>query len=200
MGGARPVSGPPARVVSSVSFDTDESVAMHPPPAPLIRTATHADAADIARIYNGYVLDTCITFETEPVDASDMTQRIDETLAASLPWLVAEVDGTVAGYAYASKWKGRCAYRHSVESTVYLDPAQTGKGVGLRLYAALIEALAACGMHAVIGGIALPNAASIALYERLGFRKVAHFLQVGHKQGRWVDVGYWQLLLEPQEN
>lgn len=160
-----------------------------------IRTATAHDAAAIVGIYNPFVAGTCITFETEPVQASEMAHRIRETLDASLPWLVAEADGRVVGYAYASKWKGRCAYRYSVESTVYLDPACTGRGIGLRLYAALIDAVRACSMHSMIGGIALPNAASVALHERLGFRKVAHFEQVGYKQDRWVDVGYWQLLL-----
>jgi phosphinothricin acetyltransferase len=128
-----------------------------------------------------------------------MAQRIEETLAAALPWIVAERAGKVLGYAYASKWKGRCAYRFSVESTVYLDVAQTGQGIGAQLYQALIAAIRASSMHAVIGGIALPNAASIALHERLGFKKVGHFEQVGYKQGRWVDVGYWQLLLTATE-
>lgn len=161
-----------------------------------IRPARESDAADIVGIYNTYVSGTCITFETEPVYAPEMAQRVAETVASSLPWLVAEASDRVIGYAYASKWKGRCAYRYSVESTVYLDPAHTGKGLGLRLYAALIDAIRACSMHAAIGGIALPNASSIALHERLGFKKVAHFEQVGYKQDRWVDVGYWQLLLE----
>ncbi|MGY0558747.1 MULTISPECIES: arsinothricin resistance N-acetyltransferase ArsN1 family B [unclassified Lysobacter] len=161
-----------------------------------IRSARESDATDIAAIYNTYVSETCITFETDPVHAPEMAHRIAEALASSLPWLVAEASGQVIGYAYTSRWKGRCAYRYSVESTVYLDPVHTGKGFGLRLYAALIDAIRACSMHAVIGGIALPNDSSIGLHERLGFIKVAHFKQVGYKQDRWVDVGYWQLLLE----
>jgi L-amino acid N-acyltransferase YncA len=161
-----------------------------------IRPAREGDAADIVGIYNTYVSGTCITFETEPVHAPEMAQRIADTAASSLPWLVAVASDRVIGYAYASKWRGRSAYRFSVESTVYLDPAHTGKGLGFRLYAALIDAIRACSMHAAIGGIALPNASSIALHERLGFKKVAHFEQVGYKQDRWVDVGYWQLLLE----
>jgi len=161
-----------------------------------IRPVTESDATAIAGIYNTYVSGTCITFETEPVQAPEMAQRITETLASSLPWLVAEASGQVIGYAYASKWKGRCAYRYSVESTVYLDTAYTGKGIGKLLYAELIDAIRACSMHAVIGGIALPNASSIALHESLRFKKVAHFEQVGYKQDRWIDVGYWQLLLE----
>lgn len=161
-----------------------------------IRPVRESDASDIVGIYNPYVQGTCITFETEPVHAHEMAHRIEETLESSLPWLVAEDSGRVVGYAYASRWKGRCAYRYSVESSVYLDPAHIGRGLGLRLYASLIDAIRACSMHAVIGGIALPNAPSVNLHERLGFKKVAHFEQVGYKQDRWVDVGYWQLLLE----
>jgi phosphinothricin acetyltransferase len=160
-----------------------------------IRPAEHADAAAVAAIYNHYVATTCITFETEPVSPDDMAGRIGEAREATLPWLVAVDGDAIVGYAYASKWKGRCAYRYSVESTVYLDPACTGRGHGKALYVALVDALRERGLHAVIGGIALPNEASIALHERLGFEKVAHFKQVGFKQERWIDVGYWQLLL-----
>ncbi|WP_149195662.1 arsinothricin resistance N-acetyltransferase ArsN1 family B [Luteimonas suaedae] len=162
---------------------------------PVIRPAMPGDAEAIARIYNHYVADTCVTFETEPLSGAEMAQRIADTLELPLPWLVADADGAIAGYAYASKWKGRCAYRYSVETTVYLDPLSTGQGLGRRLYVALIDAVKAQGMRTAIGGIALPNAASIALHERLGFRKVGHFEQVGFKQDRWIDVGYWQRLL-----
>ena len=160
-----------------------------------IRMATAEDAAAVAAIYNPYVADTCITFETEPVQAAGMAARITEVLDAGLPWLLAADAAGAAGFAYASKWKGRCAYRFSVESTVYLHRGHTGRGIGRALYGRLLEEIRARRMHAVIGGIALPNAASIALHERLGFRKVAHFEQVGYKQDRWVDVGYWQLLI-----
>jgi len=101
------------------------------------------------------------------------------------------------GYCYASKWKGRCAYRYSVESTVYLSPDATGKGIGSKLYGTLLAELRQRQFHTVIGGIALPNPASVALHEKLGFEKVAQFRQVGNKFGRWIDVGYWQLLLQP---
>ena len=160
-----------------------------------IRPVKESDAACLARIYNHYVTDTCITFETDPVSEEDMAQRVSESVNASLPWLVAEASGDVVGYAYASRWKGRCAYRFAVESTVYLDANSTGKGFGSQLYIALIASIRELSMHAVIGGIALPNEQSIALHERLGFKKVAHFEQVGYKQDRWVDVGYWQLLV-----
>jgi len=159
------------------------------------RTAVASDAAQIAPIYNHYIAATCITFETEPVSVDVMARRIREILDTPLPWLVAEEDGKIGGYAYASKWKGRCAYRFAVEATIYLDPAWTGRGLGFELYAALIDAIKAASMRSVIGGIALPNDASIRLHERLGFKKVGHFEKVGFKHDQWVDVGYWQLQL-----
>lgn len=162
------------------------------PPDAVIRAATAVDAAALARIYNHYVAGTIVTFEEEAVPASEMAARIAESRTASLPWLVAERAGQVAGYAYASKWKGRCAYRFSVETTIYLDPRETARGLGSALYGQLLSDLEACGVHVVIGGIALPNEASVRLHERLGFRKVAHFEEVGFKFGRWIDVGYWQ--------
>lgn len=160
-----------------------------------IRPATVNDAAAIADIYNHYVTETCITFETDPVSASEMSERISDLITASLPWLVAEESGHILGYAYATKWRARAAYRFSLESTVYLAIDASGKGIGSQLYTALLTELSAMSAHAVIGGIALPNEASIRLHERLGFKKVAHFEQVGFKQDRWIDVGYWQLLL-----
>lgn len=160
-----------------------------------IRPAHAADAGRIAAIYNHYIGESCITFETDSVSETDMATRIQETIAASLPWLVAENSGEIAGYAYASKWKGRCAYRFAVETTIYLDPNATGNGTGTRLYAKLIDAVRAASMTTAIGGIALPNDASIRLHENLGFRKVGHFERVGFKHDKWVDVGYWQLQL-----
>lgn len=162
---------------------------------PRVRTATAPDAARFCAIYNHYVATTTVSFEEDPVALDDMTRRIADVADASLPWLVLEAGGAVVGYAYATKWRVRAAYRHSVESTIYLDPAHTGQGHGRLLYGALLDALRARGLHTVIGGIAQPNAGSVALHERLGFRKVAHFTEVGMKFGRWVDVGYWELRL-----
>jgi L-amino acid N-acyltransferase YncA len=160
-----------------------------------VRAAEATDATVIARIYNHYIANTIVTFEEEPVSDHTMTVRVAETLGASLPWLVAEHDGVVVGYAYASKWKERVAYRHSVETTIYLDQTRTGRGIGMMLYSELLSRLPARGLHAAIGGIALPNKGSIALHEKLGFRHVGTFRQVGFKQDRWVDVGYWEVLL-----
>lgn len=167
---------------------------VHDPAGLTVRPATAADAAALAGIYNHYVTATIVTFEEEPVTVAEMARRLADVQAAPLPWLVAERDGAVVGYAYASRWKARIGYRHSAESTVYLAPDQGGRGIGSRLYGELLEALRADGFHAVMGGIALPNPASVALHEKLGFRKVAHFEEQGTKFGRWIDVGYWQRL------
>jgi L-amino acid N-acyltransferase YncA len=157
-----------------------------------VREATAEDGAVLARIYNHYIANTIVTFEETVLSAADMSARVAEVNAAQLPWLVAQSSAGVSGFAYASRWKGRCAYRYSVESTVYLEPAAVGRGLGTTLYSRLLARLEELGCHAVIGGIALPNEASIALHEKLGMRKVAHFAEVGFKFGHWVDVGYWQ--------
>lgn len=162
----------------------------------MIRGAAHRDFEDIARIYNHYVLNAIATFEEEPISAGEMAGRREAIESAGLPWLVAEQGGQVVGYAYAGKWSGRCSYRFSVESTVYVDPAAVGRGVGTALYKVLLDTLRDKSVHVVIGGIALPNAASVALHERLGFRKVAHFREVGFKFNQWIDVGYWQTALD----
>lgn len=161
----------------------------------MIRKVEPKDAAAIAEIYNYYIEHTIITFETSPVNVREMKERISEITGDGFPWLVFEGNGQVLGYAYANKWRGRCAYRDSIESTVYLNPSEISKGVGKQLYAELIKILKAEGFHTVIGGIALPNDASIALHEKLGFQKVAHFKEVGNKFDHRIDVGYWQLML-----
>lgn len=157
-----------------------------------IRDAAIGDAKAVAGIYNHYILNTTITFEEQAVTDTDMAQRISDVQGAGLPWLVVESDGEVVGYAYATKWRVRHAYRFSVESTVYLAPELSGKGLGRALYTELLLRLATGGYHLVIGGIALPNAASIALHEKMGFEQVAQFREVGFKFDRWLDVGYWE--------
>ena len=161
----------------------------------MLRAATTADAAAIAEIYNHYVLNTVITFEEEAVPVSEMAQRITEIFGANLPWLVWEESGRVLGYAYASKWKSRCAYRYAVESSIYLAANATRRGLGTKLYVALIDALRTKGIHSIIGGIALPNPASVGISEKLGFQKIGHFKEVGWKFEQWIDVGYWELIL-----
>jgi L-amino acid N-acyltransferase YncA len=123
-----------------------------------------------------------------------MHRRSAAVLERGLPWLVAESAGAAIGYAYASPWRARPAYRFSVESTVYVAPEHMRRGVGSALYAELLDRLRVSGIHTVMGGIALPNDASVRLHEKLGMKRVAHFHDVGFKFGQWVDVGYWQLV------
>lgn len=159
-----------------------------------IRPALPEDAPRIADIYNPYVRDTAISFEEAAVSAEAMADRMAKVRQAGLPWLVAEHAGEVVAYAYATRWRERHAYRYSVECTVYAAPECRGTGVGQALYEVLFPGLRAAGLHAVIAVIALPNPSSIALHERLGMRKVAHFTQVGFKFGQWHDVGNWQIV------
>lgn len=161
----------------------------------MIRLATAADAAAIAAIYNHYVTTTTITFEEQAVESAAMARRIDE-IGGRLPWYVFERDGAVIGYAYATPWRVRSAYRFSVESTVYIAPGHSRQGIGSRLYKALLHELHRRGIHVVLGGIAQPNPGSVGLHESLGFEKVAHFKHVGRKFEQWIDVGYWELQLE----
>jgi phosphinothricin acetyltransferase len=161
----------------------------------MIRPASALDAAALCAIYNHYIVDSVITFEEVTVDESEFAARIAKVQGAGLPWLVAEHEGAIIGYAYAGAWKERSAYRFSVEASVYLAHTHTGQGWGTRLYEALFVELRKTEVHVVIGGIALPNAASIALHEKLGMKAVAMFPEVGFKFGRWIDVGYWQIEL-----
>lgn len=160
----------------------------------MIRQAKPSDASQLANIYNHYVLNTIITFEMVPTSNTVMAEKIAITMER-YPWLVFEEDDEILGYAYATEWKPRGAYKSTVESTVYLKLNQSGKGLGNRLYTELISQLKVLNIHSVIGGIGLPNEASIVLHEKLGFKKVAHFKEVGYKFDKWVDVAYWQLII-----
>jgi L-amino acid N-acyltransferase YncA len=160
-----------------------------------LRSAMPDDAEAITAIYNHFIETTVITFEEDVVDAVELRRRITDIQSAGLPWLVVEENGAVVGYAYAAPWRSRSAYRFSVETTVYLRPGSAGRGFGKTIYTELLKQLKACGMHLAIGGITLPNAASVALHESCGYQKVAHFREVGFKFGKWLDVGYWQIRL-----
>lgn len=159
----------------------------------IIRTACIEDASSICDIYNYYISNTCITFEEEPVSVEEMAGRI-ENVVKDLCWLVYEEDGRILGYAYYTKWRVRSAYRYSVESTVYVDNNYKGKGIGRKLYTALLENARKQGIHVVIGGIALPNPESVILHEKMSFEKIAQFREVGYKHNQWLDVGYWELM------
>ena len=161
----------------------------------MIREIKLEDASRIAEIYNYYIEHTVITFEETVLKTKDMEDRILE-ITEDNPWYVYEEDGKILGYSYAGKWKGRCAFRFSLEGSVYLDHRVEKKGIGSKLYSKLLKTLKERGIHIVVAGISLPNEKSIALHEKFGFKKVGQFSEVGYKFSRWIDVGYWELNLE----
>ncbi|HEU4929052.1 MAG TPA: GNAT family N-acetyltransferase, partial [Candidatus Krumholzibacteria bacterium] len=158
---------------------------------PSLRLATPPDAAGCLEIYRPFVERSHTTFETEVPSLDAFAERIASTLEAR-PWIVAEDAGKIAGYAYASPIKDRIAYQWSVEVAVYVAADSRGRGVGRALYEALFRCLAGQGFVNAVGIIALPNDASIAVHESLGFEKIAHLKQIGFKLGAWHDTTWWQ--------
>lgn len=158
-----------------------------------IRKVELDDAAQIAEVYNYYIQNTHQTFETEPLSADEMRERIQEIIE-KYPYVVAEDEEGIWGYAYATQFKLRQAYAYSAEVSIYVKNAAKQKGIGTLLYEKLFDELAETNIHAMVAGISLPNDASVKFHEKLGFTKVAHFRQIGYKLGRWVDVGYWELI------
>ncbi len=164
----------------------------------IIRQATEADSLAIANIYNHYISHSVATFEEQTINHSDIRQRITATNAANLPWLVALDQRKVIGYAHATPWRERPAYRHTVEVTVYLSPANFSQGVGSELYKQLFNLLKKRQIHSAVGVITLPNPGSIALHEKFSMVQVAHLRQIGFKFDQWLDVGFWQVVFDAQ--
>lgn len=159
-----------------------------------IRLAADSDAEAITSIYRPFVETTSVSFETVPPDREEISRRIKETMA-SYPWLVCEMEGKVAGYAYASRHHLRAAYQWSVDTSVYIGENYRRCGVGRGLYVSLFGMLEVQGFFNAYAIIALPNAASVALHEAVGFKRLAVFSRAGYKLGAWHDVGWWQLVL-----
>lgn len=164
----------------------------------VIRAATPADAATIAAIYAPHVLSGTVSFETEAPDVPQMRHRM--TASDGLyPWLVATSGAgegaAVVGYAYATRFRERAAYRFVVETSIYLADTVQRQGVGRLLYEALLATLRAQGFTQAIGVIALPNDRSVALHEAVGFVQAGIYREVGYKHAQWVDVGFWQCVL-----
>jgi phosphinothricin acetyltransferase len=156
-----------------------------------IRLARDADVDAIVEIYRPVVESTTISFETSAPDHEEMARRVHDTLA-SYPWLVCEVGGHLAGYAYATRHRVRVAYQWSVDTSIYIDEGYRRRGVGRGLYESLFAILAAQGYFNAYAGIALPNPASVALHESMGFERIGVYRGVGYKLRRWCDVGWWQ--------
>lgn len=160
----------------------------------ILRLARPDDALQLLAIYAPIVRETAISFETEPPDEAEMRHRIEKTLPM-FPWLVEDRGGELAGYAYASWHRERKAYQWSADVSCYVHPDVRGQGVGKRLYRALLAVLSRQGFHAAFAGIALPNDASVALHEAVGFRQIGTYREVGYKAGAWRDTGWFQCLL-----
>jgi phosphinothricin acetyltransferase len=160
----------------------------------------HADPARdgdaCAAIYAPFVRDTPVSFEEVAPSGQEISGQIEE-ISARYPWLVAERDGEVAGFAYASAYRSRAAYRWAADVTVYVAEHHRRQGAGTELYTALLNLLTQQGFHVAVAVITLPNQASVALHESLGFRPVGVYGRIGYKAGAWYDVGHWQLELRP---
>ena len=161
----------------------------------VVRPTAEADLDAIAAIYAHYVHSSAVTFHTEAPPAEDWRQRLLSAAETRHPWLVSEVDGEVVGFAYASAFRPRQAYALTAETTVYIRPETVGRGLGRPLYARLLDEATERGFHLAVAGITLPNDASVALHEGVGFEPVGVFREVGHKLGAWHDVGWWQRAL-----
>ncbi len=164
-----------------------------------IRLANESDAAKMLSIYAPIVRETPISFEVEPPSEAEFQQRI-RTIAGQMPWLVCEVAGDVLGYAYAASHRMRAAYQWSVESSIYVSAEHRRKRVAKALYASLKEVLRLQGFYNVYAGITLPNPASVALHEAVGFEPVGVYQAIGYKLGKWHDVGWWQLSLQQERS
>ncbi|MBN1648571.1 MAG: N-acetyltransferase [Spirochaetales bacterium] len=160
-----------------------------------IREAVRADAPAFAAIYNHYIATSVFTFDEKPCTEGFFEAKL-ERLSGQYPFLCAGEDGRIIGYAYASPFREKPAYRHTAETSVYLDYHYAGRGLGSLLYAALLDRLKSDGFKTAVAVLGLPNPASEKLHERFGFTNAGTLRQVGHKFGRWLDTGYWQLDLE----
>ncbi|WP_142785612.1 GNAT family N-acetyltransferase [Changchengzhania lutea] len=158
----------------------------------MIRLVTIKDAPQLLNIYNYYVLNTILTFDIEPLSLSAFKVKMTDILS-HYPFIVFEEDHDILGYAYGSKWRPKPAYKKTVETTVYVKHGLHGKQIGTKLYAKLLELLEQEQYHSALGALTLPNDASVNLHEKFGFKKVAHFKEVGYKFDIWLDVGFWQL-------
>ena len=167
--------------------------------AVLIRLAVEDDAAALAAVYRTYVEDSRISFEEVAPDADEMARRVRGDPPGFHPWFVADEDGRLLGYVASSPFRTRRAYRWIVETGIYLAPEASGRGVGRALLTELLQLLERQGYVAAIGAIALPNPASVALHEKLGFTYAGAYHGVGFKLGEWLDVGLWQKELAPRD-
>ena len=159
-----------------------------------IRPVTLADTEAITAIYNHYIQETTVTFETEPITTEEMARRIKD-ISAQFPYFVYEKDGKILAYCYAHLWKERAAYSNTLETTIYVEQRAVHQGLGSLMVRRLIELCRAQGYHALIACITEENEASVKMHEKLGFKQVSSFKEVGKKFGRWLDVADLEYML-----
>ncbi len=157
-----------------------------------VRAAREGDASAVAAVYAPYVYGTAVSFEVEAPTDEMMARRISTTLDTH-PWLVAELDGAVVGYAYAGKHSQRAAYGWTVDVTIYVNMREQRNGIGRSLYRVLLEMLRRQGFRSVFAEIVLPNPGSVRLHEAMGFQHIGVHKDIGFKLTRWRDIGYWRL-------
>ena len=160
-----------------------------------IRKATIEDAKGICDIYNYYIENTAITFETVAVSEMEMKDRIQGFLNSGFPYYVGEINEKIVGYCYLHDWNNRCAYSLTKEITIYLDKDLQGKGLGTILYQHLFKDIYQNNIHSIIAGICIPNESSVRLHEKFGLRQASHMKEIGFKFSQWRDVGHWQLVI-----
>ncbi|MFD1614988.1 GNAT family N-acetyltransferase [Gelatiniphilus marinus] len=158
----------------------------------MIRPFCIADTQALLDIYNYYVLNTTVTFDVEPLSLKVFKDKLIK-IHNQYPILVFEEEANVLGYAYGSRFRPKTAYNYTAESTVYVKQDALGQQIGSKLYAELLSQLKASNLHAVLGVLTLPNAASVKLHEKFGFKQAAYLKDVGYKFGEWQSVGIWQL-------
>ena len=163
-----------------------------------IRSATVEDAGIICHIYNYYIENTAISFETQSISETEMRQRIEEIINAGYSFYVGEVDRKIVGYCYTYRWNNRCAYVTTAEGSIYLDKDETGKGYGSQLLEHLLRHIDRVKTHVLLAGVCLPNNGSVRLLEKFGFKQVSHMKEIGRKFDQWQDVGHWQLIFSTE--
>lgn len=163
-----------------------------------IRLATIDDSASILRIYTPFITDTIITFEYTVPSITEFKERMAH-IQASYPWLVCEINNIIAGYAYASRFREREAYKWSVDFAIYIDPEYQGKNIGKALYYALSEALKLQGYYNAYAGVTIPNVKSEGLHEAFGFHSIGTYHNVGYKFGGWHDVRWYEINLKEHQ-
>ncbi|MDP3433631.1 MAG: N-acetyltransferase family protein [Bacteroidota bacterium] len=162
-----------------------------------IRLAEKRDTPGILEIYSPFILETAVTFEETVPDEESFWKRIQEIMT-ELPFLVCEIDGRIAGYAYASGYRSRASYRWTKEVSVYVHPDFHRKRVAQALYTSLNEMVRYQGIADLLAIITIPNESSVAFHEQFGYRKCGEFLKVGYKLGQWQNVGWFELFLQDE--